>query len=73
MLILTGHTRKDPQYTIDYHRNALLTETEAMEASAAERLQHDALRRDPMVQDIEGDTVLRTVRANGGVGRSCSV
>ena len=61
VLILTGHTLKDPQYTIDYHRNALLTEQEAGEASAAERGQHALLRRPPMVLDVDGDTVLRTV------------
>ncbi len=61
VLILTGHTLKDPQYTIDYHRNALLTEQELTEATPAEQAQHQALRRQPMVLDVDGDTVLRAV------------
>ena len=73
VLILTGHTLKDPQYTIDYHRNALLTETEAAEASPAERLQHEALRRQPLVLDVEGDTVLRTVSRMVESGAAVSV
>ena len=61
VLMLTGHTLKDPQYTIDYHRKTLLTEREIAEASPHESAQHDALQRQPMVLDAEGDTVLRTV------------
>ena len=61
VLILTGHTLKDPQYTIDYHRDALLTPEEAADATPSERERHQALRQQPMVLDVEGDTVLRTV------------
>ncbi len=61
VLILTGHTLKDPQYTIDYHRNALLSDHEAAAASPVERSHHEKLRRQPMVLDIDGDTVLRKV------------
>ena len=61
VLILTGHTLKDPQYTIDYHRKSLLTEQEMAEASPQESAQHSRLQRQPMVLDVEGDTVLRTV------------
>ncbi len=61
VLILTGHTLKDPQYTIEYHRGALLDEREQAEATPAEWAQHEALRRQPMVLDVDGDTVLRTV------------
>jgi threonine synthase len=61
VLILTGHTLKDPQYTIDYHTQALLTELEAAEASAIDEVEHDSLRRQPMVLDVEGETVLRAV------------
>ncbi len=61
VLILTGHTLKDPQYTIDYHRGALLTEQEMGEASLRESARHHELRREPMVLDVDGDTVLHTV------------
>lgn len=61
VLILTGHTLKDPQYTIDYHTQALLTELEAAETSAIDEVEHDSLRRQPMVLDVEGETVLRAV------------
>ena len=33
VLILTGHTLKDPEYTIDYHRGSLLSETEIAQAT----------------------------------------
>src|ERR1700678_3614527 len=37
VLILTGHTLKDSQYTIDYHRGELLTPAELAGATAPER------------------------------------
>ena len=63
VLILTGHTLKDPQYTIDYHRGELLTPAEISEATPVEHAQHDSLRRPPLVLDTSGDNVLRTVTA----------
>ena len=63
VLILTGHTLKDPQYTIDYHRGSLLTECEMLGVSPADRPLHDGLKRQPLVLDVEGDNVLRTVAA----------
>lgn len=63
VLLLTGHTLKDPQYTIDYHRGALLTEAESGEANAAERELHASLERQPLVLDVDGHNVLRSVAA----------
>ena len=73
VLILTGHTLKDPQYTIDYHRGALLTDQEEAEASPTEWKQHQSLRRPPTVLDVEGDTVLRTVARMVETGAAVSV
>ncbi len=61
VLILTGHTLKDPQYTIDFHRNALLNEAEVAALDPTERAASAELRRQPLVLDVEGDNVLRTV------------
>jgi threonine synthase len=64
VVILTGHTLKDSQYTIDYHRGELLTAEESAEASAAERAAHARLMRPPMVLDADLDVVLRTLEAH---------
>ena len=37
VLILTGHTLKDSQYTIDYHRNELFTDAEKAQLTAGGR------------------------------------
>jgi len=63
VLILTGHTLKDAQYTIDYHRNELLTDAEAAEATPAQREQHESLRKPPIVLEADPDTVLRTIES----------
>jgi threonine synthase len=64
VLILTGNTLKDPQYTIDYHRGELLTEEELAGATAQQRSQHAALAKPPIVLDADPDTVLRTLEAH---------
>jgi threonine synthase len=61
VLLLTGHTLKDSQYTIDYHRNELLTPTELAGATASERLRHEALRKPPIVLEADQDIVLRAL------------
>jgi len=61
VLILTGHTLKDPQYTIDYHRGELLTAAELASATAQERACHDALRKPPMVLEADESAVLRAL------------
>jgi len=59
VLLLTGHTLKDPQYTIDYHRGELLRPEETAQASAQEMAQHAALRKAPLVLEPRADVVLR--------------
>jgi threonine synthase len=61
VLLLTGHTLKDAQYTIDYHRGQLLNESEMAGASAAELAQHASLRREPLVLDADADSILRAL------------
>jgi threonine synthase len=61
ILLLTGHTLKDSEYTIKYHRGELLTETELAGATPAELAQHAQLRREPLVLDADPDTVLRAI------------
>ncbi len=59
VLILTGHTLKDPQYTIDYHRGELLKPEELAQASPEMLAQHDALKKAPLVMDANVDAVVR--------------
>ena len=61
ILLLTGHTLKDSEYTLLYHRSELLTEAEIAGATAAERAQHDQLRRQPIVLDANPDDILRSI------------
>ncbi|WP_213805935.1 threonine synthase [Granulicella sp. dw_53] len=64
VLILTGHTLKDSQYTIDYHRGELLTDAELAQATPAQTAQHTALRKPPTVLEADPDVVLRTLEAH---------
>ncbi|MGH9597741.1 MAG: threonine synthase [Edaphobacter sp.] len=64
VLILTGHTLKDSQYTIDYHRNELLTAAEAAQLTPAELAQHAALRKPPIVLEADSSLVLRTLESH---------
>ena len=61
VLFLTGHTLKDPEYTIDYHRNTLLEPHELAEATSGELAQHDTLRHPPVVLDADADLLLHTL------------
>jgi threonine synthase len=61
VLLLTGHTLKDSQYTIDYHRGELLTAAETAGATASERASHDVLRKPPMILEANQDVVLRAL------------
>jgi threonine synthase len=63
ILLLTGHTLKDSEYTIKYHRGELLTEQEMAGAGAVELAQHEALRKEPMVLEAEVESVLRVLEA----------
>ncbi len=59
ILLLTGHTLKDSEYTIKYHLGELLTESEM--GSAEERAQLTDLRHAPIVLDADADAVLRAI------------
>jgi len=63
VLLLTGHTLKDPEYTIQYHRGELLSEAEMAGASEVELARHAALRHEPVVLDAEADAVLSMLDA----------
>jgi threonine synthase len=63
VLLLTGHTLKDPEYTIQYHQRELLTADELAGATAAERAEHARLAHAPMVMDAKTDDVLRVLDA----------
>ena len=63
VLILTGHTLKDSDYTIQYHRNELLTAEELALESASDRALHAELRKPPIVLDADRNVVLKTLEA----------
>jgi threonine synthase len=64
VLILTGHTLKDSDYTIAYHRNELFTDAENAAISPAHKLEHSALRKPPVVLEADSDVVLRELEAH---------
>ena len=57
VLLLTGHTLKDSEYTIHYHRGDLLREDEL----APIRAKFEATRRNPIELDADADQVLRAL------------
>jgi threonine synthase len=61
VLLLTGHTLKDSQYTIDFHRGELLNDSELKSATSVEAEQTRSLRRAPLVLDADADTILRAL------------
>lgn len=65
VLILTGHTLKDPEYTIDLHRGRLLTEAETGTMPAGDRTALGALSRAPQVLEPTVDAVLRVLDMEG--------
>ena len=70
VLVLTGHTLKDSQYTIDYHRNELLTQEEAAGATPLQQAQHAVLRKPPVVLEADSDIVLRTLETHMKISSS---
>ncbi len=59
VLLLTGHTLKDPEYTIDFHRGTLLHEAEGKECAA----EIASLRLGMPVLEASADAVLRELEA----------
>jgi len=64
VLLLTGHTLKDSQYTIDYHRGSLLTAEEEAGATRQQLAEHVGLCKPPIVLEADSDVVLRTLEAH---------
>ena len=62
VLLLTGHTLKDADYTIDFHRGTLLTGEE----KAGLETTIDSLRRNAQVVDATAEAVLAAVKGSVG-------
>ena len=62
VLLLTGHTLKDADYTIDFHRGTLLTADEA----AGHKNVLDTLRRDAIAVDATPAAVLAAMKDRAG-------
>jgi threonine synthase len=67
ILLLTGHTLKDPEYTINYHRGELLSDAEMAGATPNELAENAALRKQPIVLDASADDVLGALDANAAM------
>ena len=63
VLVLTGHTLKDSEYTIQYHRGELLRPDEIAQATPEQLKQHAALSKPPMVMEANLDGVMRVLEA----------
>ncbi len=61
VLLLTGHTLKDPEYTIELHRGKLLTAEETRAMPASERAELNALASAPRVLEPTVDAVMRVL------------
>jgi len=62
VLLLTGHTLKDADYTIDFHRGTLLKEEETV--GLEQKI--DSLRRNAQVVEATPEAVLAAVKGNVG-------
>ena len=63
VLILTGHTLKDSDYTIDYHRGTLLTAAEQAQATPVQVSLDNSLRHAPMILEADPTRVLRAIES----------
>ena len=61
VLLLTGHTLKDPEYTLDFHRGSLLNQDETASLSQEARGEMRRLTGAPQVLDATADAVLRAL------------
>lgn len=68
VLLLTGHTLKDSEYTMLYHRGELLRNEEMAGASRETLAEHAALRKEPVALDADVDEVLRLLEAQQAAG-----
>lgn len=68
VLLLTGHTLKDSEYTIHFHRGDLLTAEEMAGAPQAEVAEQMKLQREPLVLEADVDAVLRALEREAAVG-----
>lgn len=59
VLLLTGHTLKDAEYTMKYHQGTLLTAEELAGATADERAEYAELRKEPVVLEPNVEAVMR--------------
>jgi threonine synthase len=62
VLVLTGHTLKDADYTIDFHRGTLLNEQEL----AGHEAEIEGLRRDAVAVDATPAAVLAALKERAG-------
>jgi threonine synthase len=62
VLLLTGHTLKDADYTIDFHRGTLLKDDEKVGLET----EIDSLRRNAQMVDATADAVLATIKGKVG-------
>ncbi len=62
VLVLTGHTLKDADYTIDFHRGALLTDEETGGPGSKIAAEIDKLRRNAVVVDATTAAVLNVLK-----------
>lgn len=65
VLVLTGHTLKDPEYTIDLHRGSLLTPEEKAAMPSAELRELETLSRAPIALDPSAEEVMRIIDREG--------
>lgn len=63
VLLLTGHTLKDPEYTIDFHRGTLLSEEEARAMPDSQRTRTEKMARSPVVLEPSLEAVMRVLDA----------
>ena len=61
VLLLTGHTLKDPEYTIDLHRGKLLTAEETAAMPSTQRAELEAMASAPKVLEPTVDAVMRVL------------
>ena len=61
VIVLTGHTLKDSDYTIKYHKGELLNSEEVASASIQQREENASLMKPPIVLDANIDVVLREI------------